>query len=603
MNSRSNRPSLVAELAIVAWVCISVVAPAPLKAAAVTAAEEAGDAQQLKITERSLAGRRFSFYWKSSDGGGLNGVATLKADGTIDGIGSPNESTWMVDGSGQLLFKHADGRVSTRYVKATETEGLTCFEGPFLFRDGIVHLLVEVDSLENEHPQSITAEQASAIQYSSQQFVYLDLDETYTIRLKNGVKKTIQLKSVEEHADQIIGLVRSARVDVEVDGQHLSLKCAPYVLPTEFNGLRIQADTTSAWVQIPKRVQLSVWDASDPIVDTNRFCFPLPHYRLFSLGIQAYNEPVHLGHGDGDPQGQRFHHNYGVDLAGYDGRQKVVSCIDGVVVQVASQEGTLSIQDDRGFILVYGHLDSVLSNVKIGAPVERGQWIGMLGKRGASGDFSHLHVGSYLSEAAMLTARMNRNLNLYPWLVAAYRATSDEALCAVARPHHTVRVGETVVLDGTNSPFHGSRVASYRWAFHDGTSAASPIAEKVYDKPGCYMAALWIEGDDESTDVDFCRVRVFSDPVAEPHIPTLFVTCTPAGSARVGQPVNFRIWPQGGRVSSIQLDFGDGAHLANYRPNSAITHIFTKPGLYVVTASAAAGDLPITQKIKILVQD
>ena len=70
-------------------------------------------------------------------------------------------------------------------------------------------------------------------------------------------------------------------------------------MPTETGGARIQADTTSAWLAIPKRVQLSRWDAADPEVDPGRFCFPLPGYRLFSHGVQAYNEPLHLGHRDG----------------------------------------------------------------------------------------------------------------------------------------------------------------------------------------------------------------------------------------------------------------------------------------------------------------
>ena len=105
--------------------------------------------------------------------------------------------------------------------------------------------------------------------------------------------------------DSVIKLMRRADVRIEIDGQPLDLVCAPYVMPTETAGLRIQADTTSGWIGMAKRVQLSLWDACDPIVDTTRFGFPLRNYRLFSQGTQAYNEPVHLGRGDGDPAGQR----------------------------------------------------------------------------------------------------------------------------------------------------------------------------------------------------------------------------------------------------------------------------------------------------------
>ena len=75
-----------------------------------TAVQDSGKTEKPKIDRESLAGKRFKFYWKSRDGGGLNGIATLRADGSIRGIGSPNESTWLVDDAGRLVFKHADGR-------------------------------------------------------------------------------------------------------------------------------------------------------------------------------------------------------------------------------------------------------------------------------------------------------------------------------------------------------------------------------------------------------------------------------------------------------------------------------------------------------------
>jgi murein DD-endopeptidase MepM/ murein hydrolase activator NlpD len=555
------------------------------------------------ITTEKLSNRSFKFFWRSAEGGALNGVATLRADGSIDGIGSPNESKWTVDESGKLLFWHADGRVTTRYLTASLTDGVLCLEGPFLLGEGIQHYLVEVGGPVEEVWASIQPEQAGRIKYSKQSFVYLDINETCEFRLRDGTTRTIRLKSVEEARDNVIGLVRFARVVIDVDDQELVLSCAPYVMPTQCKGLRIQADTTSEWMKIPKRVQFSLWDAVDAIVDTNLFCFPLPNYRLFSLGTQAYNEPVHLGHRDGDPQGQKFYHNYGVDFAGYEGRQKVVSCISGKVVQLQTGEGTLAIQDDQGIIFVYGHLDTVLSDIKVGTNVRFGQWIGMVGKRGASGNFSHLHVGTYLSEPAMVVDRMNRNLNLYPWLVAAYRAQIEASPIAVARPHHTVRLGETVTFDGSNSLVRGSKIESYRWEFPDGTHVDHPTAEKVFDNPGCYIASLWIKDSDGNVDVDFCRVKVFSNSIVESGIPTLFVTCTPAGSVRVGQPVSFRIWPQGAGVEAIEVDFGDETRISGYRPFTAVSHTYFKPGVQVVTVAGRSHDFPVAQKVKIVVHE
>lgn len=560
-----------------------------------------GQEEEVTVDRETLVGKRFQLSWSSDAGGAVNGIAVLKEDGSINGIGSPNESTWRVDKAGRLLFRHADGRVSTRYDEVRLEDGRLCFKGPFLFRDGITHHLIELQGANPEREHSITPEQAARIKYSTQSFAYLDLGETHTFRLKNGAERRIRLVSVEEYTDSVVGLNRRADVKVEIDGRPVELTCAPYVMPTETQGVRIQADTTSAWMAIPKRVQFSLWDAADPIVDTT-FCFPLPEYRLFSQGTQGYNEPVHWGHRDGDPAGQRFYHNYGVDLAGYEGRQKVVSGIDGVVALVNRREGDLAIRDDRGLVLYYGHLDSILDRVKVGAPVRRGQWVAMLGKRGGSGNFSHLHVGTYSSETALVGGGLSRNLNLYPWLVAAYQQETGTDLYAVARPHHAVSTGEKVFFDGSHSMAFDSEIISYKWEFHDGTFANGPQAEKVYDKPGCYMAALWVKDSRGRTDVDFCKVKVYSRSDPEDIVPILFVTYKPSRDVRADQSLSFRIWPQGMGLDDIQIDFGDGTVIHDYRPYSAISHAFATAGIHIVTVTGAAGPLPVTQKVKVVVE-
>ncbi|MBN2272529.1 MAG: peptidoglycan DD-metalloendopeptidase family protein [Sedimentisphaerales bacterium] len=556
-----------------------------------------------KIDRETLAGRSFEFSWTSQQGGAVNGIATLNEDGSIKGIASPNETTWLIDSSGGLLFKHADGRVSTRYDKVWLENGRLCFEGPFLFKEGITHHLTEVEGAAPEPTNEITPAQAARIKYSSQRFVYLDIGQSCDFQLKDGTKKRISLLSVKEYKDPVIHLVRQADVKIEIDGKAVELTCAPYVMPTEIDGLRIQADTTSAWMDIPKRVQLSLWDASDPIVDTGLFCFPLPGYRLFCLGMQTYNEPVHLGDRDGDPQGQRFYHNYGVDFAGYETRQKVLSCIDGVVTLADRDQGSLSIRDDKGFVFYYGHLDSILSGIEVGAHVKKGQWVGMLGKRGASGNFSHLHIGAYLSDSAMAVDHSSRNLNLFPWLVAAYWEDGRAGLYAVARPHKMALTGDTVLFDGSSSMAPNSNITSFKWEFHDGASANGPVAEKVYDKPGCYITALWVKDDRGAVDVDLCKVKVYSRSAPEDVIPTIFVTYYPSSEVNVDEPVNFRLWPQGMEVENIRIDFGDGAVVQDYRPYSAITHKFKDPGIHIVTVTGTADKLPVTQKVKVIVRE
>ena len=480
--------------------------------------------------------------------------------------------------------------------------------------------------------EEVTPADAGRIQYSTQQFVYLDVGESHTFRLKDGSERQVRLKSVAEHKDSVIGLLRRADVAVEIDGKPLDLVCEPYRMPTEHNGLRIQADTTSGWVNMPKRVQFSLWDASDPILNVQRFVFPLPRYRLFSHGTQGHNEPVHLGDRDGDPDGQRFYHDYGFDLAGFEGKEPVVSCIDGTVLLADPPSGTLAIEDDRGIVVHFGHLDSILPAIRPGAKVSRGQNVGVVGRKGASGNFSHLHVGIFLSPDRFREDRPCRAINLYPWLVEAYRHAAGTKLFAVARPHLAVRTGQPVRFDGTRSLAFGSSLTSYRWEFPGGgreemgtgsertrgnggktksgeapvpissQAVRGPRAERVFDSPGTYSAALWVEDSRGLRDVDFATVRVYSNDKPEGVMPTLFVTYAPSREVRVDQPLSFRIWPQGRDIDAIRIDFGDGRIVEHYQPYTPLTHRFKTPGIHVVTLTGTAGTLPVTQKAKVVVQ-
>lgn len=441
--------------------------------------------------------------------------------------------------------------------------------------------------------------------YSTQQVVGLDVGETFTFRLKSGQERALRLVSVEEHRDTVIRLVRRADVRLEVDGRPLDLVCGPYVMPTETAGLRVQVDSTSGWDNTPKRVQISVWDAADPIVDVKRFAFPLRDFRLFSQGTQAYGEPVHLGATDGDPEGNRFYHDYGVDNAGFEGREEIVSATAGTVVKFwPSREDLCSVivQDADGFFWEYGHLSAAAPGLAVGTRLAQGQKIGLLGRTGPSGNFSHLHLGTYLSRGDVDGGACNRLLNLYPWLVTAYRARHPEALLAVARPHHEVLAGEKVVFAGAGSLAPaGAKIVAWRWEFPDGQAVAQARAEKAFDRPGAYVAALWVKDDRGAEDVDFCQVKVFSKASPEKAMPHIFMTYTPTEGVRPDQPVTLRCWFQGAGDEAFALDFGDGTRVADCRSYAEVPHRFKTPGLHVVTARCEADGKPITQKVKVVV--
>jgi hypothetical protein len=327
-------------------------------------------------------------------------------------------------------------------------------------------------------------------------------------------------------------------------------------------------------------------------VDTGQFSFPIRNFRLFSHGTQAYNEPVHLGSGDGDPKGQRFYHNYGFDLAGSDGGEEIVSATDGEVSVCDNSYKWVGITDAQGHQWGYAHLASIEQSLAVGTRVTRGQKIGMLGRTGGSGNFSHLHFG-----------RGGKRLNLYPWLVAAYQTQRPKNLLAVARPHQTVLTGENVVLDGSNSLASGGRrIVEWRWGFHDGQEVRQVMAEKVYDRPGAYVAELWVKDGQGDQDVDFCQVKVFTQAQPEDAMPHIFMTYTPTEDVRVGQQVRFQLWFQGKGTMPITVDFGDGSQVAEYKSYTQLAHAFKTPGIHIVTAQCESGGKPIMSKLKVVVE-
>jgi hypothetical protein len=443
--------------------------------------------------------------------------------------------------------------------------------------------------------------------YSQQQIVGLDVGESYAFKLKSGDKRRVRVVSVQDHSDSVINLVRRSDVRVEIDGRPLDLVTTPYVMPTAIAGLRIQADTTSGYGSIAKRVQLSLWDAGDPIVDAKRFVFPIRNFRVLSHGTQGYNEPVHLGAGDDDRDGQRFYHDYGFDMGGYEGGETVLSPVEGKITLFwPSREDLCSavVTDANGLNWELAHLASVMPNIVLGAHVAAGDPIGMLGRSGPSGNFSHLHVGTYLTKQDLDTDNRNRRLNLYPWMVAAYQSRHPSGLLAVARPHQIALTGEKVVFDGSHSlAWGGPKIVDWRWILPDGSEIRQAKAEATFRNAGAFVATLWVKDDDGNEDVDFCPAKVYTKDKPEAGIPHIYMTSTPTEDIRPGQPVRFRLWPQGkpfgSRASDITIDFGDGTKPDKCGPFSEMRHKYDAPGIYVVTAEQY--NKSIVQKLKVVV--
>ena len=218
-------------------------------------------------------------------------------------------------------------------------------------------------------------------------------------------------------------------------------------------------------------------------------------------------------------------------------------------------------------------------------------------------DFSHTHLGTYLTIKDLETDNRDTRLNLYPWLMEAYHQWHPDELIAVARPHHILLAGEKAAFDGSNSVDCSLRkIVEYRWVFPDGQTAKQPKAAKTFDKPGAHVVALWVKDDKGFEDVDFCQVKVYSRPNPEKAMPHLFMTYYPTRDLKPDQSVFFRFWFQGNGGGSIQVDFDDGAQVSDYKSYTELEHAFTTPGIHVVTARCEADGKPITQKLKVIVR-
>ncbi|MEW6237410.1 MAG: PKD domain-containing protein [Candidatus Omnitrophota bacterium] len=457
--------------------------------------------------------------------------------------------------------------------------------------------------------------------------VDMAVGEIYFYHWKTPAEKRIKVVSYKETRDEFRNAVRQAEVLVEVDGVQETIPVAQYSMPKIVNGVKLDAPITKGyldnsgspeiWDLAPgKDVRLRVWDSDQSLLEPGTFCYPVKQ-RWFASETQMANEPTFVDGGE-DPRRKDIYYHYALDFGGYDLLVPIVAATDGEIVSVAGDAApwitkelypfveprydVVYIRDGRGWFYRYSHFSKILPHVKVGQRVKMGDWIGILGKEGASGGWSHLHFGVHGVEGD------ERGLiNGYPFIVEAYLREHPGSLLAVARPHQLVKTGDVVRLDGSNSICDGGEIVSYDWQFHDGTTAQGPIAEKTYDKPGVYSEILRIQDNRGQIDADFAVVHVLAATDALEHLPpSIHAAYYPTFGIKAGGVVYFKARTFRVDGGKEQWDFGDGTsgETCSQDEFATISHHYNKPGLYIVTVRRdSANGTSAAAQLKVMVEE
>ncbi|HZW31674.1 MAG TPA: PKD domain-containing protein [Isosphaeraceae bacterium] len=437
--------------------------------------------------------------------------------------------------------------------------------------------------------------------------VDLDLGESQQVELCDGSNAQVKLLGLDERRDPIRDAVRQARVQVAVNGQTVELISATYHLPRTVAGVQVDCPITRGYSSntdqdhwgLAKAARLRLWPAGSPWVEPGTFVYPV-RQRWFASMTQMANEPTYVDEFE-DPSRRRIYYHSGLDIGGAEGLADVLAAAAGLVVSVGKAalpgyEGTPTdprydvayVLDDRGWYYRYSHLQSFDPAIQPGVTVALGQKIGVLGKEGGSGGWSHLHFEIVSRQPSGRWGTQEG----YAFLWEAALREQQPAVVAVARPHHVVQVGERVPLDGTGSWTRSGRVTRYDWTFSDGTTASGPRVERTYSQPGEYSEILKVSDDQGHIAYDFAVVQVHERTISRPLPPSIHAAYSPTQNIHPEEPVTFKVRTFGTTDGSETWDFGDGTPPVQVRSDGNVqalapdgyaitTHRFARPGDYL----------------------
>jgi hypothetical protein len=246
--------------------------------------------------------------------------------------------------------------------------------------------------------------------------------------------------------------------------------------------------------------------------------------------------------------------------------------------------------DGRGWFYRYSHLYEIDAAVQPGARVHMGQKLGLLGKEGGSGGWSHLHFDIKSRQPSGMWGTQNG----YAFIWEAYRNQYQPEIVAVARPHCISWAGEPVELDATRSWSQSGTIKRFEWTFCDGTTATGPKIRRVYDKPGQYNEIVKITDARGKVDYDFAVVQIYDKAHPDLTPPAIHAVYHPTFDIRPGDELTFKVRSFRTRHGHETWDFGDGSSEVTVQSDGnankhdpagyAVTkHAYAKPGHYLAS--------------------
>jgi len=468
-------------------------------------------------------------------------------------------------------------------------------------------------------------EQSTAPQKPLVRVVDLDIGETTQLELCNGQRVKVELLKLRETRDPIRQAVRSAEVTVKVEGEEITLESGMYNLPRPVAGVQIDCSITKGYNSngtpsfwgLDKDARLRLWPAGSPLLKPGSYIYPVDQ-RWFATRTWFDNEPV-----DGGTKiVPKIYYHSGLDIGGSERQVKVIAATDAVVVSsgedvlpeyllkggsipkygqgkspVAPRGDVVYLKDGRGWFYRYSHLHKINDAIRPGRIIDQGTEIGLLGKKGSSGGWSHLH---FEIKSRQPSGKWGTQAG-YAFLWEAYRNQYKPQLVANTRRKSFLMAGDDATLDGSKSYSATDSIRKYEWTFSDGTAASGSRVTRTYDRPGVFSEILKVTDEAGNVDYDFAEVHVLDPKQPSLYVPRIHAAYWPTLGNRVNVPITFKVRSFGNQDGSEVWDFDDGSPPVSVKSDGnteqqaadgyAITHhTYQQPGDYLVRVQRSRND-------------